>query len=189
MGASVVPRVCRRGVAMLCLVHLAGSVWAQELPDTVSGLAQVYDGVTFDVVQGGSRYRAVTRIRVEAVEACEVRQKAKLDGIAWPCGAVSTSWLVSQTLARTSECRPTRLLKGGGYRAQCFAGSHDIGAEGLKAGMYVPPAPPGDRVLPGYKELEAEARRERAGLWSSDFVMPGEWRRANGTYNPLEVRR
>lgn len=80
------------------------------------------------------------------------RQKAKLDGIAWPCGVVAAAWLVSNTLSRTVECRPTRLLKDGGYWAQCFAGSYDIEAEGLRSGMYVLVVPPGEAALAGYSE-------------------------------------
>lgn len=173
----------------LCLAHLTPALWAQQLPDTVSGLAQIYDGGTFDLIESGSRYRAVTRIRLESIEACEIRQKAKLASIDWPCGVVSAAWLVSKTMSRLVECRPTRVLKGGGYWAQCFVDRQDIAAEGLKSGMYVLGVPAGEEPLPGYGAIEAEAQRSRIGLWSGDFMRPSDWRRVFGSYNPLAPSR
>ncbi|MEO4002105.1 thermonuclease family protein [Mesorhizobium sp. CAU 1732] len=175
--------------AALWLAHLTGAVWAQQLPETVTGFAQVYDGVTFDLIESGSRYRTVTRVRLESVEACEIRQKAKLAGFDWPCGVVAAAWLVSSTMSRPVECRPTRILKGGGYWAQCFVENRDIGAEGIRVGMYVLAAPAGEVALPRYSELEENARQDREGLWSSEFMMPADWRRANGSYNPLAPSR
>lgn len=53
----------------------SGEATAQSLPETVTGKAQVYDGVTFDSMQNGGRYRTATRARLEAVDACALRQK------------------------------------------------------------------------------------------------------------------
>mgnify|MGYP006948853879 CR=1 FL=1 len=78
---------------MICTVVLALGFFnaenegvAQGLPDTVTGKGQVYDGVTFDLMQDGGRYRTTTRIRLEAVDACELRRKARLGDVDWPCG-------------------------------------------------------------------------------------------------------
>ncbi len=158
---------------------------AQQLPATVSGLAQVYDVVTLDLVQRGSRYRTVIRIRLESVRLARSGRRRSSMGSRDLVALARPPWLVSVTLSRTVECRPTRLLKDGGYLAQCFAGGRDIGADGLRVGMFVLVVPPGEAALPGYSELEENAKRGRAGNLSSDFVMPADWRRANGSYNPL----
>ncbi len=60
------------------------------------------------------RHRTATWIRLEAVDACELRQKAQLGDVDWPCGAVATWWLASRTLLKEVECRPTRVLSGEG---------------------------------------------------------------------------
>lgn len=162
---------------------------AQGLPEKVAGKAQVYDGVTFDLMQDGGRYRTATRIRLEAIDACELRQKARHADVDWPCGAVATAWLASRAMAKEIVCRPTRILPGGGYRAQCYLGGADIGAAGLAQGMYVLAGREQGYSLPGYAESEAKAKAMGAGIWSSEFMAPADWRRAHGTYNPLTPQR
>lgn len=167
---------------------------AQALPEAIIGLAQVYDARSFDLLPApaeAGRYPSANRIRLEGVEGCEVRQKAELEGVQWPCGAVGAAWLVGLTLGKTVECRPTRFERGGdsAYRAQCFVDGRDLAAEGIRAGMLVMATPAGEPPLPSYAELEAEARAARRGIWSSHFALPSEWRRANGSYNPLAPSR
>lgn len=171
------------------LLLAAGPGAAQGLPEAVTGKAQIYDGVTFDVIQDGGRYRIATRIRLEAVESCELRQKARLGNVDWPCGAVATAWLASRTLVKEIECRPTRVIVGGGYRAQCYVDEIDIAALGLGQGMYVLSLSEHEDRLPGYAEIEAKAKAARVGIWSSEFLTPAEWRRAYGAYNPLAPQR
>jgi endonuclease YncB( thermonuclease family) len=107
----------------------------------------------------------------------------------WQCGAVATGWLASRTLLKEVECRPTRMLSGGGYRAQCYVDGTDIAASGLGQGMYALAGPEQEYPPPGYAEIEAKAKVASAGLWSSEFMKPAEWRRAHGTYNPLTPQR
>ncbi len=180
--------ICAIGSA-LSLFSGYGEATAQGLPEAVIGKAQVYDGVTFDLMQDSGRYRTPTRIRLEAVDACELRQKARHANVDWPCGAVATAWLTSRTLVKDVQCRPTRLLSGGGYRAQCYVNGTDLGAAGLSQGMYVIDSRQHEYLLSGYAELEAEAKAIGAGIWSSEFMTPADWRRAHGTYNPLVPQR
>jgi endonuclease YncB( thermonuclease family) len=107
------------------LFSAAGEGAGQGLLESVTGKAQFYDGVTFDLMQDSGRYRTATRIRLEAVDACELRQKARLGDVDWPCGAVATGWFASRTLIKEVECRLTRVLSGGGYRAQCYIDGTD----------------------------------------------------------------
>ena len=180
----------------LCVICIVGSVFSggseafgKGLPETISGKAQVYDGVTFDLIHNGERYRTATRIRLEGIDACELRQKAPHAEVDWPCGAVATAWLASHTLAKELECQPTRVLSGGGYRAHCYVDGTDIAAAGLGQGMYVVAVPEREAPPPDYAEAEARAKAASAGIWSSEFMMPGQWRRAHGTYNPIAPQR
>lgn len=115
-------------------------------------------------MQEGARYRTATWIRLEAVDSCEPRQKARLAGVDWPCGAVATAWLASRTLIKVVECRPTCVIRGGGYRAQCYVDEIDMAALGLGQGMYVLAASGDEDPLPGYAEIEATAKAARAGI-------------------------
>jgi endonuclease YncB( thermonuclease family) len=55
--------------------------------------------------------------------------------------------------------------------------------------MYALAGPEQEYPPPGYAEIEAKAKVASAGLWSSEFMKPAEWRRAHGTYNPLTPQR
>lgn len=180
--------ICAIGLGV-SLFSGSGKAVAERLPEVVTGKAQVYDGVTFGLIQNDARYRTVTRIRLEAVDACEVRQKARLADVEWPCGAVAAAWLTSRTLTKEVECRPTRVLSGGGFRAQCYVDGVDIAGLGLGQGMYVLAVPEHEYPPPGYAEAEARAKAASAGIWSSEFMMPAQWSRAHGTYNPLAPQR
>ncbi|MCW8060569.1 thermonuclease family protein [Agrobacterium tumefaciens] len=187
-----IDRVPPRRHAAVCfaaIVAMCSDADAQGLPDMVSGQAQVYDGVTFDLVHSAARYRSTTRIRLESVDACEFRQKARLGEVDWPCGAVAAAWLVSQTLAKEVECRPTRVRRSGGFIAHCYVGGIEIGAAGLEQGMYVLRVTEGEDPPSRYREFEAKARAARMGIWSSEFMPPTDWRRAFGTYNPVAPQR
>ncbi|GHD23860.1 hypothetical protein GCM10016234_39460 [Tianweitania populi] len=59
---------------------------------------------------------------------------------------------------------------------------------GLGQGMYVLALSEHEDPLPGYAEIEAKAKAARAGIWSSEFMRPADWRRTYGTYNPLSPR-
>ncbi|OYR17657.1 nuclease domain protein [Brucella grignonensis] len=55
--------------------------------------------------------------------------------------------------------------------------------------MFVLAVPAQEHPPPGYREIEARAKAAGAGIWSSVFKMPSEWRRTHGTYNPLAPQR
>lgn len=160
-----------------------------NMPDQMTGKAQVYDGDTFDLIYEAplaGRYRQNSRIKLEAVDACESRQSATYDGIKWPCGAVATAWLVAKTMGKQVECRPTRMDSYGRYLAICFVDGQDIGLSGLREGMMIAYRHRKEDMPEQYEQAEAEARNENRGLWSGDFIDPYDFRKQNGTYNPFE---
>lgn len=60
---------------------------------------------------------------------------------------------------------------------------------GSRAGDVCPAVPEHEDPPLGYAKIEAEAKSASAGLWSSEFMKPAEWRRPHGTYNPLAPQR
>lgn len=162
------------------------------LPDKITGKAQVIDGDTLDLIYEAplaGRYRQTSRIRLDAVDACESTQSAKYDGVRWPCGAVATAWLVARTIGREITCRPSSIDSYGRYLARCSADGADIGLAGLTEGMMIVYRHCTQPIESEYEQAEALARSSKRGLWLSEFTDPYNHRKQNGSYNPFEPKR
>ena len=162
---------------------------AMEMPDVITGKAQVYDGDTFDLIYTApiaKRYRQHARIRLEDIDACESRQSASFNKIKWPCGAVATAWLVAKTMGKEVTCNPSWIDKYGRYLAKCSADGIDLGQSGLRDGMMIVYRHRTGPIDQSYERAEATARSGKKGLWSGEFEDPYDFRRQNGSYNPFE---
>jgi len=159
------------------------------LPDQLAGKAQIYDGDTFDLLHESlatGRYQDASRIRLDGVDACESRQTATFDGVKWPCGAVATAWLVSQTLGKQVVCKPARMDRYGRLLSRCSTAGQDLGLAGVREGMMIVYRYKDEPTAADYEAAEAEAKSNRRGLWSGSFIDPRDFRRQNGSYNPFE---
>ncbi|WP_208438037.1 nuclease [Bartonella taylorii] len=167
---------------------LSPQFYEENVP-VYSGAIQVTSGVTFKMVtpiDEGWRKKIVRNIRLYGVETCETRQFASRNGIKWPCGAFVTAWLVTKTIDKNITCRQTRVIQQIHY-AQCFVDGIDLARLGLAEGMMVLTKDQHNFPSPAdYKNLQATAQKAQVGLWSSQFEQPEEWRRDNGTYNPID---
>ncbi|GAA4664978.1 hypothetical protein [Bartonella pachyuromydis] len=151
------------------------------------GWASVTSGVTFKLLTpvAQSWRRHITRnIHLYGVDTCAPRQKAKLNDQEWPCGVVTTAWLVTKTLGRSLSCKQALMHNGIAY-AQCFIDGVDLAEEGLAEGMFVLSKESENPVPVQYRSAEETARNNKIGLWSSEFTEPFRWRRNNGSYNPF----
>ncbi|WP_375636382.1 MULTISPECIES: hypothetical protein [unclassified Bartonella] len=152
------------------------------------GKASVTSGVTFKLLTPAAQsWRSyITRdIHLYGVDTCAPRQKARLNDQEWPCGAVTTAWLVTKTLGQDLSCKQA-LMHNGVYYAQCFVQGVDLAEAGLTEGMLVLSKEGKDPIPTQYHHAEEKARNNKIGLWSSDFTEPLKWRRDNGSYNPFE---
>ncbi|CDO40658.1 hypothetical protein PRJBM_01304 [Bartonella henselae] len=144
-------------------------------------------GVTFKLVTpvAQSWRKHITRnIHLYGVDTCAPRQKAKLDDQEWPCGAVTTAWLVTKTLGQDLSCKQA-LMRNGIYYAQCFVQGVDLAEAGLAEGMLVLSQGDKNPAPAHYRSVEEVARNKKVGLWSSDFIEPLQWRKDHGAYNPF----
>lgn len=151
------------------------------------GMASVTSGVTFKLVTSVAqswRKHIVRDIHLYGVDTCAPRQKAKLNDQEWPCGAVTTAWLVTKTLGQDLSCKQN-LMHNGVYYAQCFVQGVDLAEAGLAEGMLVLSKESKNPLPVQYRHAEETARNNKIGLWSSSFTEPSQWRRANGSYNPF----
>ncbi|WP_332066261.1 hypothetical protein [Bartonella sp. CB189] len=162
--------------------HLSGSAIV------FNGVASVTSGATFKLrtpVAESWRTHTVRHIHLYGVDTCAPRQKAKLNDQEWPCGAVTTAWLVTKILGKNLSCKQATIRNGISY-AQCFVQGIDLAETGLAEGMLVISKDNQDPVPIQYINAEAIARKNKIGIWSSNFIHPLQWRRDNGNYNPFE---
>lgn len=153
-------------------------------PHILSGAARVIDGGTLEFLN--------PRVTVElaGIDTCDSVQSAHFNGTPWPCGAVATAWLVSQTLGQSVECEVLDRLYNGLVIGRCGVNGADIAAEALLAGQAVV----GDNVKVGipldkYRELQARAKSSHTGIWSSTFTPPRQFRRDRVQDRETQIRR
>ncbi|WP_413154772.1 hypothetical protein [Bartonella sp. cb54] len=153
-----------------------------------NGMASVTSGVTFKLVSSVAKSwhkHTIRNIHLYGVETCAPRQKAKLNDQEWPCGAVTTAWLVTKTLGQDLLCKQA-IMRNGIHYAQCFVHGVDLAEAGLAEGMFIISKDSKTPAPIHYLRVEEIARKNKVGLWSSDFTEPLKWQRDNGSYNPFE---
>ena len=163
-----------RYFAMWAIVLLfAFAAGNPSLAKTISGKVSVIDGHQL-MMQGSN-----LTVRLYGVDSCAMNQVAHLNDVPWRCGVVSAGWLTQLTLGYEIKC----LDEGeAGYAAiygRCFLPSgEDIAKLALKEGMAFAARKGGEPIESAYGIIEAGARRERVGIWSSNFVLEGGLYRA-----------
>ncbi|MCZ2328932.1 hypothetical protein [Bartonella sp. F02] len=154
-----------------------------------NGKASVTSGATFKLITPVAeswRKHIARNIHLYGVDTCAPRQRAKLNNQAWPCGAVTTAWLVTKTLGKDLSCKQAVVRNGISY-AQCFVQGVDLAEVGLAEGMLVISKDNKDPIPIQYLNTEETSRKNKVGIWSSDFTEPLQWRQNNGSYNPFEI--
>ncbi|MEM9575032.1 MAG: thermonuclease family protein [Pseudomonadota bacterium] len=125
------------------------------------------------VIDGDSLKLNDLRLRLLGIDAPELAQTCFADGRQWACGQQAGTQLRRKingalVLCTTwGEDRYQRIL------ATCSAGEQELNAWLVRNGWAVD--------YGGYGREEAEARRNRAGIWKGTFENPGEWRRVHSS--------
>lgn len=131
-----------------------------------AGAARVVDGDTLDL--------AGTRVRLHGIDAPETAQTCRRSGRNWACGTDATRALEAEIGGRTVNCEEQDIDRYGRVVGICHAGSQDLNAWMVRSGWAVAYRQYGGDT---YDADELVARVAQRGLWSSDFVMPWDWRR------------
>jgi endonuclease YncB( thermonuclease family) len=87
----------------------------------------------------------------------------------YPCGEEARRELVRLVAAGPIACEVHGHDRYGRRLARCTVAGRDLGAALVASGLAV--------SYGGYAAEEAEARRNRAGLWAGAFQRPSEWRK------------
>ena len=132
------------------------------LPGVLRGRADTVDG---DTLKMGD-----VRIRLWGVDAPEMRQSCRAEGLTWNCGGLAMAALRSR--ATELECRPKGRDGYGRLLAVCFNGGADVNAWMVSEGWALAYR----RQSKEYLGHEEEARAGRKGIHRGTFVEPWEWR-------------
>lgn len=158
----------------------------RDLPDVLTGAAEVIDGRTLRYVDTD------LTVQLVGIDICARDQKAMFAGTPWPCADMATAWLVSQTLGRDLQCQRLGRQFDGIINARCAIEGADIAGEAILAGhaLVNRTMRPGVPIpLATYIELEDHARGARSGLWSSQFTRPEDLRRWRAGENDTQLRQ
>jgi endonuclease YncB( thermonuclease family) len=123
------------------------------------------DGDTIDI-QG-------TRIRLHGIDAPELSQQCRRDGVLYACGEDAKAALGRIIGGVKVACDPRDHDRYGRTIAACVAHGLDVGREMVRQGRAVAYT----RYSLAYIIDEVAARAARRALWAGDFENPEDWRR------------
>ncbi len=132
--------------------------------EDISGQVRVVDG---DSLAIGKR-----RLRLKGIDAPEIKQRCRKDGLEYGCGVEAASFLRGLVGRQTVDCKGEGTDRYGRDLVRCKAGGVDLNATMVRSGHAI--------AFGDYESVEAVARAERAGLWAGDFQRPKEWRIVHG---------
>lgn len=149
-------------VAVLALLAMQ-LVDGRDKPDRLRGRAYIVDGDSLNI--------SGNRVRLIGIDAPEGRQTCNLSGRSWACGQAATRKLRALIADAVVTCTADREDQHGRLLAVCFAGGRNLNAAMVRSGYAV--------SYGRYRDLEADARQARRGIWASRFTTPRKWRRVN----------
>lgn len=123
----------------------------------------------FSVVDGDSLKRGDLRYRLLGIDAPELRQQCRRDGVDWSCGQVARDALADLLAGGEAECRGRQRDRYDRLLVTCRVAGRDVNADMVGRGLAV--------AYGDYEAEEAAARAARAGLWSGSFERPRDYRR------------
>ncbi len=145
------------GAILLCLADAARA-------ETLAGHVRVLDGDTLAV--------AGQRVRLDGIDAPEIRQTCTLNGRRWACGKAARQAMRKLVGRNTVRCEVSGRGKYGRAIGTCFANGRNLQQELVRQGLALATRKYSTRYVPD----EDAARAEGLGMWSGSFVEPWRWR-------------
>ena len=128
-------------------------------------------GGTAYVVDGDTLALNGEHIRIEGIDAPELHQDcARANGRLWPCGEVAREAMADLVAGGEVTCSSSARDDYDRPLAHCRVGGRDLGAQMVAKG-YAIAFRSGE-----YRGEEAEAKREKRGIWDGSFQRPVEFR-------------
>src|SRR5690625_204088 len=156
----------RRVVVLAVVVGFLFASLVVMAEDTVIGVVSVIDGDTIEI-HG-------TRIRLHGIDAPESAQLCfDADDQPWRCGQKASLALADRIGRAHTTCRGMDVDRYGRVIAICVQAGEDLNSWMVAQGWAVAYR----RYSNDYVGSEGAAEASGAGIWSSRFVMPWDWRR------------
>jgi endonuclease YncB( thermonuclease family) len=163
-------------IALAIIGLMAARAWltptsAPNFP-TITAVEEVIDGDTIRL--DGHR------VRIGAIDACEIGQFGLIAGKSWNCGASARRTMLELADGKPASCRVFDTDQYQRSVAQCEIGGRDIGLAMVEAGQawfvtrWLPRDHPIDIDL--YRQTEDRARAASAGIWSAEIEAPFQHR-------------
>ena len=161
------PQQCRVCVVQSVCVFVAAATVL------VSSVALAED-LRIRIIDGDTLAIGATTHRLFGVDAPESKQTCTAtSGVVWKCGASATEALRALIGTSPVQCEARERDRYGRTVATCRAAETDLGEAMVAGGWAVAYRVYSKRYVPA----EDIARATAAGIWSSRFVMPDEWRK------------
>jgi endonuclease YncB( thermonuclease family) len=148
-------------IGVLAALIAAAAYLSPREQERVAGRASVIDGDSLRI-DGAP-------IRLLGLDAPELHQICTIHDRPYSCGEEARRELARLVGAGPLACEVRGHDRYGRRLARCTIGGRDLGAALVAAGLAV--------SYGGYAAEEAQARRNRAGLWAGRFQRPSEWRK------------
>ena len=156
-------RLVQYGLASLLVsVFASTSAWSQS---SVSGKARVLSG---DLIGISGKL-----VRLAGIRAPYPTQACRRKGKPWACGRHSLNMLNGFVQGQNVSCRITGRDSQSRLLGICSTRYGELNARMVRVGMALADGSGASR----YSSLQANAKTNRAGLWSARFIHPSEWRR------------
>lgn len=128
---------------------------------------------TIDIIDGDSFRRGKDEIRLNGIDAPEYRQICRDEkGRDWNCGREAARALRSIVSGRSVDCTGLDADRYGRLVSRCAVGGLELNSEMVRLGWAVAYTRHGTL----YVSEEAEARRDKRGIWRGTFDLPEDWR-------------
>jgi endonuclease YncB( thermonuclease family) len=150
--------------SLFIALALAAAAWWFFEPSgrMLEGRAHATDGDTIRIGEN--------RLRLQGIDAPEMRQTCTRAGKPYSCGETARDVLIGMILRQQVQCRSSGRDRYKRLLVRCTAGGRDINAAMVEQGWAV-------SYGRDYEAEEARARRHSLGLWAGEFDRPQEWRR------------
>lgn len=175
------PKVWLAAIALVAAIFLIGDenpqlrrILEEMLQEVITGEppAEQHTGST-RVIDGDTLDVAGSRVRLYGIDAPEAAQTCRRNGRNWACGADAEEALVSAVAGQAVRCEEQDRDRYGRVVGICWVGSENLNAWMVENGWAVAYRQYGGKI---YDPEEVKARTARRGVWSSEFVMPWDWR-------------
>ncbi len=179
-----------------CAVHFEDQILLRNLVDIVvtllllgsvglliswmsAGLETEYQGKIV-IIDGDSVILEGEKIRLEGIDAPEMDQVCSIAGVNYQCGRKSRKHMANLVKRREMRCTAWQRDKYERLLGHCFVGKTDINAQMVMDGWAL--------SFGGYFGEEAQAKKNRAGIWAGKFQRPRDWRRVkSGSVSLLDA--